>query len=100
MRLKNYQENVIKALEILASSCDLLISAENSADDIVNLSVPNHKLSTQINLLLYLIASFKADSKKALQLHLALMQHLEMFSTKISSKTSYKFLVIPFIFDF
>jgi hypothetical protein len=50
--------------------------------------------------LLYLFASFRSTPKEALILHLALIQRLEMISTKIASNSAYKFIVIPFLLDF
>ena len=77
----------------------MLVDEQNKTS-ILSLANAEHKLNTQITMLLYLFASYKTTPKEALQLHLALSQRLEMVSTKIASNAAYKFLVIPFLIDF
>ncbi|WP_276501350.1 hypothetical protein [Terrimonas pollutisoli] len=87
-------------LLILKKAFEFLMDDEKSADDILLLHNESIKLATQLRLLLYLIASFKSDAKKTLQLHLALIQRLEMISTKVAAESAYKFMVEPFLIDF
>jgi hypothetical protein len=87
-------------LDILKKACPLILIDEQNSASILGLIKADHKLYTQINLLLYLFASFRSTPKEALILHLALIQRLEMISTKIASNSAYKFIVIPFLLDF
>ena len=87
-------------IDILKKACSLLLITDRNSKEILNLANLDHDLNTQISLLLYLFASCKTTPKEALSLHLALIQRLEMISTKISSNAAYKFLVIPFLLDF
>ena len=98
--IRGYFDNK-SAIDIIETAFEYLIEEGKTDNDILVLANTQIELSTQLSVLIYLIASFKCETLKSLQLHLALISRLEMVSIKfVPSQSAYKFVVIPFFETF
>lgn len=92
--IKNYFDDAA-AIAILETAFVYLIDDEKNDDNIQLLAREDIELATQIKVIIYLLASLKSSTQKALRLHLALISRLEMISKKVGV-AAYDFIVVEF----
>ena len=93
-----FQDKTI--IKLIKSAFKILLDDSKNGDDIIGLQIDNSQFQTQGQLLLYLIASCKSTTKRSLELHLALIERLEMNSNIPGCSAGYQFIVIPFFVYF